>query len=501
VKKSDDSSESDSEASPNEATCGLFELFPMENAASQIGLTEDPKKSDSEREVESLMHALDVAHDSDEEAGGIHPKNRAQEILLPFINSMGFQTVIMFFILLSMVLVSGSAHVRVNFELERALNLSNATNESNAHHESNVHNEAKRVFDEWHEGRIDVMENVLLVVFLVELLLRVLAEQRDFLTGPHRAWNIFESFLLFVGVLNAVFNENLKMFVAMRVARIFRLFRAFRVIRIFRFLRQLRLMLFSVVSCMVSLMWALMLLTFVIFFAALYVMAVEIYYLQEHRDIEIDEKVLNGLNEHWNGLDMAIRSLIYSISGGADWGQLAEPFFLISPVHGIVYTFFVLFITFGLLNILVGVFVQEAGEVSKWDFDLLLHSAQDKTEQTLAALIKLFHRMDKDDKDYLTKQDLVNGVRQGRTRTALHHLEIEIGYADGAALFNLADVQGRGVITKKQFVDVCRGLIGRARPLPVAMVGERSILSMQLLHSIAEAVGAQTHTRAHTFMA
>ena len=43
------------------------------------------------------------------------------------------------------------------------------------------------------------------------------------------------------------------------------------------------------------------------------------------------------LTEYWGGLGRAAASLVYSISGGEDWGRLAGPFWKISAFHGVVY--------------------------------------------------------------------------------------------------------------------------------------------------------------------
>jgi len=45
-------------------------------------------------------------------------------------------------------------------------------------------------------------------------------------------------------------------------------------------------------------------------------------------------------------------SLIYSVSGGADWGVLAKPWWTIGPPIGIAYMMFVTLTIFGLLNVL-----------------------------------------------------------------------------------------------------------------------------------------------------
>lgn len=89
-------------------------------------------------------------------------------------------------------------------------------------------------------------------------------------------------------------------------------------------------------------------------------------------DKDISKEGMDQLRQSWSGVPSAICSLIYAISGGDDWGTLSEPFWEMHNVHGLIFMSYVLFITFGLLNILVGVFVQEANSLSDWDQDVVL---------------------------------------------------------------------------------------------------------------------------------
>merc|ERR1711983_165087 len=82
------------------------------------------------------------------------------------------------------------------------------------------------------------------------------------------------------------------------------------------------------------------------------------------------------LSKNWKGMPNAVLSLIYSISGGADWGNLAHPFWSVGIVYGLSYVAFVILTIFGLLNILVGIFVQEAEELSKWDKNFVVDVAE-----------------------------------------------------------------------------------------------------------------------------
>merc|ERR550532_93713 len=116
--------------------------------------------------------------------------------------------------------------------------------------------------------------------------------------------------------------------------------------------------------------------------------------------------VRESLGNNWNGMGYAVCSLIYSISGGADWGDLAEPFWTIKGGSGCSYMAFVILTIFGLLNILVGIFVQEAEELSKWDKDFVVDGFVTKKKEKEKEVSDLFDLMDTEQNGVLSLKEL-----------------------------------------------------------------------------------------------
>jgi len=148
------------------------------------------------------------------------------------------------------------------------------------------------------------------ILFAIEIVIRLAAEQRQFYCGPNRYWNAFESVCLVSMAIDIVNPEELSVagdVAALRLLGMLRILRTARAVRIFQFLKPLRVMLFSVVSCMVSMMWAILLLVLFIWNFALFLEDSAVAHLKELRRIQKldpdvpvdpDDPVGKNLNEN-----------------------------------------------------------------------------------------------------------------------------------------------------------------------------------------------------------
>merc|ERR1711920_578824 len=89
------------------------------------------------------------------------------------------------------------------------------------------------------------------------------------------------------------------------------------------------------------------------------------------------------LQDEWSGLGFAVRALVYTITGGLSWGDVSEPFWHMSFVHGTIYGLFVVIAIFGLLNVLVGIFVRQTEEARSWDLDGVLGRAMEDRKKDI----------------------------------------------------------------------------------------------------------------------
>jgi len=310
--------------------------------------------------------------------------------------------------------------------------------------------------------------------FFVEMVLRLLAEQGDYFCGPNWRWNIFESAILVTNVLDLLSSiqaKGAKGLSAFRCVRFVRVFRVVRVIRVFRFLRQMRLMVFTMIASFSAFIWAVVLLLLMVFVSACYLEDLALDYMRYHAESETP--ITNGFKEYWGGMYWAMYSMIYSISGGKDWGDLAEPFVLLSTVHGMVFTGIILFMLFGFFNVVVGVFVNETAGVDSLDPELIIQNSTKRLEGLSKSLRQIFEEIDEDGDGHLTVDEVKTALLTDRVSEELKHYDIDVAPENADTFLQVMDMNRDGVADVDEFVTGCLKLQGNAKPMSLVILTKK----------------------------
>eukprot|EP00401_Gymnodinium_catenatum_P014340 CAMPEP_0117476920 /NCGR_PEP_ID=MMETSP0784-20121206/10556_1 /TAXON_ID=39447 /ORGANISM="" /LENGTH=507 /DNA_ID=CAMNT_0005271207 /DNA_START=1 /DNA_END=1521 /DNA_ORIENTATION=+ len=320
-------------------------------------------------------------------------------------------------------------------------------------------------------GGITVAQHAINAWFAVEMLLRMYASGcKQWLTSKKdKFWNMFDMFLVCVWPGDLYFSSlDSQSGYKTRSFRAFRLFRLIRTIRIFRVMRTvlvLRRMIYALTHSLSTLCWSLVLLFFeMYFFVVCFTQAATDFRIdhgQEHAEAE-------PLNKSFGSLEDAFYSMYMAVSGGVDWGDLAEPLFQISPgwFHGGLFILFTFVTIFGVLNVLAAVFVESAMLSASYHSDLLLAQKQDQKRLHMDQFREIFVLMDPEASGCITVDDIEELFSEPRTRDLLEALEVST--SDAHQLVSLLDADGSGSIGINEFCDGCLQLKGEARSFDVS---------------------------------
>jgi len=307
-------------------------------------------------------------------------------------------------------------------------------------------------------------------IFTGELVVRLLAEQRQFFCGSGRWWNLFDagcwaSMALSV-VKQLLASEHRSVF--WQVVRALRLLRVARAVRLIRYLHPLRLMIISIISCLPLMMWALVL---VILFSSMFALYLEdhaLSYIHKNNGLEgLPKDLKENLQTNWGGMPQALRTLVYCFSGAKSWADVSAPFWYIHPLSGVLFGVFMLVTMFGILNVLIGVFVQEASNIAELDRDLMIDKAVEDHKSNVSSIGTFFDSLDEDNTGEVLLERLHAALKDDRVAGNFHLWGVDQRKAK--VMFDLMDDDQNGLISKNEFVQGFLRLHGNSSAADVAL--------------------------------
>jgi len=203
---------------------------------------------------------------------------------------------------------------------------------------------------------LEYVDRIFMFAFTFELCLKVCLTRSRFLTGSNWRWNVFDCILVLTSLIEQVtVSLNLTF---LRSLRALRAIWAARMLRSISIIQHLRMMVAAILSSMISLSWALILLLMLIYLFAIFIMQGVLQSLQDEE--ELPWRSESALLRHYGTLGDSIITLFKAISGGMDWGDVAQPLQELHMGYFLCFVLFVIVVTFGILNIVTAVFVEDA---------------------------------------------------------------------------------------------------------------------------------------------
>jgi len=329
-----------------------------------------------------------------------------------------------------------------------------------------------------HEENSVIPDVIFSVWFTLELVLRIGAERKQFLVGDDHWWNIFDTFLVASSVIELVIPQVVNVSF-LRIFRVFRVVRVIRVVRTVKALSQLRTMVFAMLNSFISLTWALLMITIIIYvFAIVFDGGVVLHF--ESLDSNNAEHMEEAADVHYNfgTLYETMVSLFSAVTGGNDWMGYGE---LIRRIrHGEIYFFiFLFYIGFsmiGLLNVVTGIFVDSA--VCTRTDDEIVQGWKDDLERTTKECKAIFMQADTDGDGMVTYEELMAQLENPRVSAYFAGLQIDPDESE--ILFTLLDTDSSGKVDVEEFIDGTMRLKGTAKSIDImALMFDHAKFSMK----------------------
>mmetsp|Transcript_29101 Transcript_29101/g.83533 ORF Transcript_29101/g.83533 Transcript_29101/m.83533 type:complete len:648 (+) Transcript_29101:85-2028(+) len=312
--------------------------------------------------------------------------------------------------------------------------------------------------------------------------------QAYFFVNENAAWNLFDFALVVAAVVDEllafVMGGGGKDVTFMRSMRIFRMAKILRGLRLMRFFAELRIILNSLLGSIFSLIWSCVMMAVIYYLFGLMFVLGSVEYLVFDAEATVEDQA--EVKAAYGGISVAMMSLFKASFGGEDWGLYYDIARRTGQFEGILFIIFIALALVALMNILTGMFVDNAMKYAQPDREqvALEHQKQQQTDSAqLRQLFKEMTRSPDDDSNSrtLSKRRFLRALnRNGSIRAQLSMLGLEL--RDGATFFSLLSIASdRDEVDIETFVSGCLRLKGTPSSIDV-----HSILSR--LHAVYTSV-------------
>jgi len=239
-----------------------------------------------------------------------------------------------------------------------------------------------------------------------------------------------------------------------------KMLRIARVFRVFRFFRDLSLLALMILDSVKSLVWALVMLAVIIYVFAILFTQQATDYISDNEPAETQE-----VSKYFGSLQATVYSLVLSMLGGISWHVVSDALMKIDYLSPTFFFFYITFTILAVLNIITGVFVDNALETASTQREFLVQKEMELKERYITEMRELFMEMDADGSGTVSPEEIKEYFEEPRVRSYFQALGLDP--ADTGRLFHLIDGDASGEISVDEFLDGCLRLKGGARSIDV----------------------------------
>lgn len=291
---------------------------------------------------------------------------------------------------------------------------------------------------------IEVFGITALMIFILELSVRLLAFQCDFWKDE---WNIFDFLIVFTDMIFTTVGFIAGNAFPVSMLRIFRLAKLARVSKVLRVFPELRLLLAGLTGSLSSIFWG----TLLLFFCLLVWSIVAVLFIHPiNKDIDYGD--CERCPRAYSSVMQAALTFWQQMVTGDSWGQVTIPVMESQPITGMFFIPVFLSIGMAVMNLILGVVVSVAQQAKE---RLEEEAATEKALYKLGQqtnLIELCKSMDKDKSGELSQEEIYAGFDEpGEFRDSL--IALDIKKEDLEIVWGLMDSDRSGSVSYKEFVN------------------------------------------------
>lgn len=254
------------------------------------------------------------------------------------------------------------------------------------------------------------------------------------------------------------------------ILKTLKMFRIIRVFRMIRFLRQLSDLATMIMRSLIDVVWALILLLLIIYVFAVSITFQCSSFLKQHADFDqpnwydlLEEDIRPGVKEiflFFGSLPRSVGSLIQAMLNGISWNELVDALLHVDGVSLALLYVYVIFAHLAVLNVVTGVFIDNALENKKAQREYRIEQKLDQAADFERDVKTFFVALDTDNTGSVSLEELNVAVQNPVLSAYFEALGFNTD--DAERMFKLLDDDDSGEIMLMEFLDGCQRMKGQA---------------------------------------
>lgn len=305
-----------------------------------------------------------------------------------------------------------------------------------------------------------IIENLFCIIFFIEMCLRFYCNGIvHYFKDP---WNILDFCLVCLAVADTWIltfmggSSNLRMLSVLRVIRMLRLVRLIRLLRMFK---ELWLIVNGLIESTKTLGWVALLLVLFLYICAIFT---TMQVGQNHKIYMPYEADTGWDYRHLFGTVPASMYTLFQILTLESWSDgIARHVILNQPWMAAFFIIFLMFTTFGLLNLVVGVIVENTLSAAKNNEEKIRKHQERERARILEHLKEIFQVADDDGSGGITVDEFRAACSRTDVQEKLKIIDLPVQEAE--ELFLVLDGDGSGTLTAEEFIGGVMRLKGNAK--------------------------------------
>jgi len=314
------------------------------------------------------------------------------------------------------------------------------------------------------------------VIFTVELAVRIWAVGlRKMFARLERLMSTMDFTLVIISLMDTALDilvtsgSGVKTSASMaRLIKVLRMGRLLRPLRTVALLSELRVIAAMIASSFRSLFWLMCIVLALIYCFALVLTQGTASYFKDVAESGIIPEEYEEMKYAFGSVPGTMYSLLLSMTGGRSWGEFSSLISNAGAWYSAVVALFVCVTLFSVLNIVTGVFVDGAIELSKRDRNILIEKQNNNREATRTHLVSLLSQLDQNGDGTISRDEFFVAITQYEVQEFMDALGIDPDNA--AEVFLLLDEDGDGYVGLQEFIGGMERIRGEAKSIDIQML-------------------------------